>query len=495
MSSDDDYLMQDAEMEALEREFEIQRLEMEIEMEIQHEREMALQARRDKAQQRKAGAMVEAQERRDEDQQKIEDTEAFKKAAADEKKAMGLINNQGNLGEACVLLKSALRVYDRLYPPDQPLIQDPPRTIYEKQSQQSVRESYEAFCRRRDASRKLVQRIEKAGGKKAKPKKPRPEQHERSEMSASGEKEEYDDLRARVIEDLVLDDVIGQDECVDALFNLARQTNMRAGGKSVGGSRPSVLLYGPPGTGKTMVAKALCGSTKRDFVEVSCADLLDKYVGESPKRMRAYFDLAIERGAILFMDEIDKLLNKDSAGVSEQILQVLQVKIGDIFDLADRGKPHPLVIAATNEPEVLSEALMRRFGQKIEVGLPTREARDKLAEKVVLKKEIACLQPWSEHSTWFLDASGGWSADNVVSALVAASSINIPFRATMVKTGGEWVMREPDEGEETRQFKDIGDEPYAKVQPTLDSVRREMAGIKKPTAQCLAKISAFKERI
>ena len=140
-----------------------------------------------------------------------------------------------------------------------------------------------------------------------------------------------------------------------------------------------VLLVGPPGCGKTMLAKAVASSTDCSFIRLVASELAQKYIGEGGRMVRELFDLAREKSpSIVFIDEIDaigaKRLDTATSGDREvqRTLMQLLAELDGFDPLADVK-----LIAATNRPDILDEALLRpgRFDRIIEIPLPDDEGR------------------------------------------------------------------------------------------------------------------------
>lgn len=140
-----------------------------------------------------------------------------------------------------------------------------------------------------------------------------------------------------------------------------------------------VILVGPPGCGKTMLAKAVANSTDCTFIRLVASELAQKYIGEGGRMVRELFDLARERSpSIVFIDEIDaigaKRLDSATSGDREvqRTLMQLLAELDGFDSLADVK-----LIAATNRPDILDEALLRpgRFDRVIEIPLPKEDAR------------------------------------------------------------------------------------------------------------------------
>ncbi|QKG91873.1 AAA family ATPase [Halorubrum salinarum] len=137
-----------------------------------------------------------------------------------------------------------------------------------------------------------------------------------------------------------------------------------------------VLLYGPPGTGKTLLARAAASLSDANFIPVNGPELLDKYVGASEQAVRDLFATARENApAVIFFDEVDAISPKrrgDDTGAGERVVSQLLTELDGLEPLTD-----VVVIAATNRPDNIDEALLRpgRIEKAVETPLPDREAR------------------------------------------------------------------------------------------------------------------------
>ncbi|MBW6469850.1 MAG: CDC48 family AAA ATPase [Methanosarcinaceae archaeon] len=137
-----------------------------------------------------------------------------------------------------------------------------------------------------------------------------------------------------------------------------------------------VLLHGPPGTGKTMIAKAVASETDTNFISISGPEIVSKYYGESEQKLREMFEEA-QRDApsIIFIDEIDSIAPKRSEVTGEVERRIVAQLLSLMDGLQSRGEV--VVIAATNRPDSIDEALRRggRFDREIEIGIPDRNGR------------------------------------------------------------------------------------------------------------------------
>jgi len=138
-----------------------------------------------------------------------------------------------------------------------------------------------------------------------------------------------------------------------------------------------ILLFGPPGCGKTLLAKAVATESEANFIAVRGPELISKWVGESEKGIRKIFSKARQVApAIIFFDEIDSIAPKrgqeSGVKVTERMVNQLLTEMDGVESLE-----RVIVIAATNRPDILDEALLRpgRFDVIVEIPLPDKESR------------------------------------------------------------------------------------------------------------------------
>ncbi|KAK6158349.1 hypothetical protein DH2020_005663 [Rehmannia glutinosa] len=151
-----------------------------------------------------------------------------------------------------------------------------------------------------------------------------------------------------------------------------------------------ILLFGPPGTGKTMLAKAIANEAGASFINVSMSTITSKWFGEDEKNVRALFTLAAKVSpTIIFVDEVDSMLGqRNRAGEHEAMRKIKNEFMTHWDGLLTKPGERILVLAATNRPFDLDEAIIRRFERRIMVGLPSVENREKILRTLLSKEKV-----------------------------------------------------------------------------------------------------------
>ncbi len=179
-------------------------------------------------------------------------------------------------------------------------------------------------------------------------------------------------------------DVAGLDEAKDEVMEVVDFLKNPKKYTTLGGKIPKgVLLVGPPGTGKTLLAKAVAGEANAPFFSISGSDFVEMFVGVGASRVRDLFRQAREKApCIIFIDEIDAIGRARGRGAiqggndeRENTLNQLLVEM-DGFP-TDKGV---IIMAATNRPDILDQALMRpgRFDRQIGIDRPDLKGREQI---------------------------------------------------------------------------------------------------------------------
>ncbi|CAA7050727.1 unnamed protein product [Microthlaspi erraticum] len=219
----------------------------------------------------------------------------------------------------------------------------------------------------------------------------------------------YDDKLVEMITTTIVDrspsvkwdDVAGLDGAKQALLEMvilpAKRRDLFTGLR-----RPArgLLLFGPPGNGKTMLAKAVASESQATFFNVSASSLTSKWVGEAEKLVKTLFEVAISRQpSVIFMDEIDSIMSTRSTSENEASRRLKSEFLIQFDGVTSNPDDLVIVIGATNKPQELDDAVLRRLVKRIYVPLPDSNVR-----KLLFKTKLKC-QPHS--------LSGG-DIDNIV---------------------------------------------------------------------------------
>jgi cell division protease FtsH len=180
---------------------------------------------------------------------------------------------------------------------------------------------------------------------------------------------------------VTFDDVAGIDEAENELVEIVDFLKDPKKYTRLGGTAPKgVLLVGPPGTGKTLLAKAVAGEAGVPFFSMSGSEFVEMIVGVGAARVRDLFKQAREHApAIIFIDELDAIgraRGQMTIGGSSEQEQTLNQILTEMDGFSSREGI--IVLAATNQPDVLDKALLRpgRFDRRVVVNLPDKTGRE-----------------------------------------------------------------------------------------------------------------------
>jgi cell division protease FtsH len=193
---------------------------------------------------------------------------------------------------------------------------------------------------------------------------------------------------------VTFNDVAGIDEAENELVEIVDFLKSPSKYTRLGGTAPKgVLLVGAPGTGKTLLARAVAGEAGVPFFSMSAAEFVEMIVGVGAARVRDLFKQARENApAIIFVDELDSIgraRGQVALGGSSEQEQTLNQILTEMDGFSSREGV--IVLAATNQPEVLDKALLRpgRFDRRVVVNLPDRTGREAILKVHTRKVPLA----------------------------------------------------------------------------------------------------------
>ncbi len=144
-----------------------------------------------------------------------------------------------------------------------------------------------------------------------------------------------------------------------------------------------LLLYGKSGCGKTMTARALAHRLNKKLKIINLGNIISSKLGETSRNIASAFKMADTQEAILFFDEFDSLgkeRNYDNTDSSE-----MKRVVNGMIQMMDNLPKHSIIIAATNQIDMIDEALIRRFELRLEFRNPDKKNLDKLYDKILAR--------------------------------------------------------------------------------------------------------------
>lgn len=190
------------------------------------------------------------------------------------------------------------------------------------------------------------------------------------------------------IPDISFDDVIGLEDVkkyirMNVIKPFENPEIYKVFRKEAGGG---ALLYGPPGTGKTMIAKAIANEVGAAFYSVKASDIMSKWVGESEQNVKQLFEAVRSHPiTVLFIDEIESITTKRGSHNSSVLDRVVSEFLAQLDGFNEETDNVTMLLAATNVPSKIDEAIMRpgRFDRLIYIPLPEKEARIAIMRKMI----------------------------------------------------------------------------------------------------------------
>ncbi|KAG0336745.1 hypothetical protein BG000_006219 [Podila horticola] len=243
-----------------------------------------------------------------------------------------------------------------------------------------------------------------------------------------------------------------------------------------------LLLFGPPGTGKTLLAKAVAKESGARMLEIKASDIFDIYVGEGEKNVSAVFSLARKLSpCVIFLDEVDSIFRArgsggsggGSSGGNSSQREILNQFMVEWDGLRSSGQNQGIVVmASTNRPFELDDAVLRRLPRRILVDLPSEQARERILNVYLGQETLepgVDVQALAKKTEFF---SGSDLKNLCVAAALAAvrEDIENEVKALHASNGSAEETRPGDEGitKEVETKDKVLD-----LSPLLDQFRKE----------------------
>lgn len=144
-----------------------------------------------------------------------------------------------------------------------------------------------------------------------------------------------------------------------------------------------VLLQGSSGCGKTMTAKAVAHSLGKNIIILNLSNIVSSRIGETSQNIKMIFDKAARERSVLFLDELDQI--GKARGSDDKDVGEMRRLVNTLIQLIDYFPENALLLCATNHPEIIDTALLRRFQLKINYEMPSKEFLDLFYDNVLSK--------------------------------------------------------------------------------------------------------------
>lgn len=144
-----------------------------------------------------------------------------------------------------------------------------------------------------------------------------------------------------------------------------------------------ILLQGSSGCGKTMTAKAVAHELGKSIIILNLSNIVSSRIGETSQNIKMIFDKAARERSVLFLDELDQI--GKARGSDDKDVGEMRRLVNTLIQLIDYYPENALLICATNHPEIIDTALLRRFQLKINYQMPSEEFLDSFYNQLLSK--------------------------------------------------------------------------------------------------------------
>ena len=144
-----------------------------------------------------------------------------------------------------------------------------------------------------------------------------------------------------------------------------------------------ILLQGSSGCGKTMTAKAIANALGKNIMILNLSNIVSSRIGETSQNIKMIFDKAGRERSVLFLDELDQI--GKARGSDDKDVGEMRRLVNTLIQLIDYYPENSLLLCATNHPEIIDTALIRRFQLKINYKMPSAEILDTFYDQLLAK--------------------------------------------------------------------------------------------------------------
>lgn len=144
-----------------------------------------------------------------------------------------------------------------------------------------------------------------------------------------------------------------------------------------------VLLQGSSGCGKTMTAKAIANALGKNIIILNLSNIVSSRIGETSQNIKMIFDKASRERSVLFLDELDQI--GKARGSDDKDVGEMRRLVNTLIQLIDYYPEDALLLCATNHPEIIDTALIRRFQLKINYKMPSKDFLDTFYDNLLSK--------------------------------------------------------------------------------------------------------------
>lgn len=251
-----------------------------------------------------------------------------------------------------------------------------------------------------------------------------------------------------------------------------------------GVSVPNILLYGPPGTGKTDIARTIANEGGVNFMGQKASDLKGEYLGQGVQNVKRMFDKArASAPTVLFIDEMDGVAPKRGGRSEDVLTKEIVTELLAQMDGATKSERPVFILAATNAPETIDNAILERFEQRIEIPLPDEDGRRQIFKGLLKDKPLEAGLDIDELSAAVAKRTNGYSGRALVKMLdralgravaLAGSASNFALtRALVLEEVEELAKSSSDKVDESATWKTlvVSDHTLGQLQELSNALR------------------------